>query len=130
MDWVVDGDTFDLQGERIRIHGIDAPEAGQTCIQDGRRVSFGRQATWHLRRLVGISTPRCRRLELDRYGRTVAICLVGDVDLGAEMVRAGLARDYRQYSAGLYAKEEAEARAAGRGVWSASCEPPWDWRRQ
>jgi endonuclease YncB( thermonuclease family) len=130
MAHVTDGDTFTHAGERIRIFGIDAPEGEQTCMKDGGRVRLGRQATWYLVRLVGLSTPRCQRIEVDRYGRTVAICMVGDVDLGAEMVRAGMAYDYRQHSAGTYAREEAEARAARRGVWSASCDLPWEWRRE
>jgi endonuclease YncB( thermonuclease family) len=129
MAHVTDGDTFVLGGERIRIWGIDAPEGGQTCLEDGRPVRLGRQATWHLVRLVGISAPSCRLIDIDRYGRSVSICMVDDLDLGAEMVRAGLAWDYRQYSDGTYAREEAEARAAGRGIWAATCDPPWEWRR-
>ena len=34
---VIDGDTIDIHGTRIRLHGIDAPESGQLCHIDGKR---------------------------------------------------------------------------------------------
>jgi len=34
---VMDGDTLDLHGKRIRLYGIDAPESLQSCSRDGRR---------------------------------------------------------------------------------------------
>lgn len=34
---VVDGDTIEVLGTRIRLHGIDAPESGQFCIADGNK---------------------------------------------------------------------------------------------
>ncbi len=32
---VIDGDTIEVAGERIRLHGIDAPESGQRCRRLG-----------------------------------------------------------------------------------------------
>ena len=64
----------------------------------------------------------------DRYGRDVARCSVGTVDLGAEQVRDGWALDWQHYSHGAYAGQEAEARASLNGIWSGTFENPWDWR--
>jgi len=33
---VIDGDTIEVHGQRIRIHGIDAPESRQLCRLDGK----------------------------------------------------------------------------------------------
>ena len=49
---VIDGDTIDVAGERIRLHGIDTPESRQTCGLDGRDVRCGKAATAALRRLT------------------------------------------------------------------------------
>ncbi len=42
---IIDGDTIDIAGERIRLHGIDAPESGQTCVADGVTWPCGQSAT-------------------------------------------------------------------------------------
>ncbi|WP_349257193.1 thermonuclease family protein [Vitreimonas sp.] len=70
---------------------------------------------------IGSQTVRCSIGEQDRYGRRVAQCSVGGTDLGERMVEVGWARDWRRYSGGRYADEEARARsgAGGSGDWNA-----------
>ncbi len=41
---VIDGDTIEVHGQRIRLHGIDAPEGHQLCFIDGKRWQCGRDA--------------------------------------------------------------------------------------
>ena len=77
---IADGDTMTINGERIRLFGIDAPERDQPG---------GHEATQELRRIVGRTTPRCEQVDVDRYGRTVALCAVAGVDLSLAMLRAG-----------------------------------------
>jgi endonuclease YncB( thermonuclease family) len=119
---VIDGDGLRIGGERIRLWGIDAPELDQECSRDQTVYPCGAEARDVLDRLLGAGMPSCQRLYDDAYGRTVARCSIAAVDLGAEMVRLGWAVDFRRYSNGAYADEEAKARAAKRGLWAGEFE--------
>lgn len=126
---VVDGDSLVIGNDRVRLHGIDAPELGQHC--EGRRrvpIPCGEMARNALVGLVGDQTVICAAKTVDRYRRTVAVCFAGDVDVGREMVRLGWATAFTRYSDD-YLDDEAEARAARRGFWGGSWERPADWRR-
>ena len=125
---VVDGDSLALAGERIRLHGIDAPESAQTCRASGARWRCGERATRGLRERIGARTVACEERDRDRYGRVVAVCRAGGVDLNAWMVAQGWALAYRRYSR-AYVDEEAAARSARRGLWRGDFVAPWDWRR-
>jgi endonuclease YncB( thermonuclease family) len=120
---VIDGDSIVVAGIEIRIYGIDAPEYRQTCVRSGRPWRCGLTATDAMRTLVAGREIRCRPREQDRYGRTVAICYAGGLDLGAAMVKGGHAVSY-----GAYQADERDARDARRGIWSSSFEMPAAWR--
>ena len=70
---------------------------------------------------------RCAGREHDRYGRLVATCTAGGIDLGGRLVAAGLAWAYVRYSEG-YVADEADARQRGLGLWRGPAEPPWEFR--
>ena len=91
---VIDGDTIDVAGERIRFHGIDAPESGQTCIAGGVTWPCGQRATAALVEFIGDSPVRCEGQGTDRYGRTIAACTVRGEDIEAWMVLNGWALAY------------------------------------
>jgi endonuclease YncB( thermonuclease family) len=123
---VIDGDTLKLSGTTYRLHGIDAPELHQTC---GGWIA-GEYAAAVLRGLLNDrSTIVCIPRSTDRYGRTVAICLADGVDVGAEMVRRGMAWAFTRYSTSYVDLEDA-ARADGLGVHAAHCRPAWDFRKE
>jgi endonuclease YncB( thermonuclease family) len=125
---VTDGDTIRVAGARIRLHGIDAPEASQTCnAAGGGTWACGREATRALRSAIAGHDVSCQPVTLDRYGRAVARCFVGTNDIQAHMVRQGLAWAFVKYSSD-YLPEEAEARAAHRGIWQADTQTAWDYR--
>lgn len=93
---VLDGDTFRLRGEsrRIRVWGLDAPEWNH---------QGGSSATSTLRSLISGKRLRCAILDIDRYGRLVAQCLLPDGrDIAAEMIRSGAAGEFCRYSRGYY----------------------------
>jgi endonuclease YncB( thermonuclease family) len=126
---VVDGDSLEIGTTHIRLFGVDAPEGRQSCTRGGREWACGAAAAAELRRLVGARAVACLGKDHDDYGRTVAVCTSGGTDLGAAMVRAGLALAYRHYSTD-YVADEAAAHAARRGVWAGDFTPPRDWRRE
>ncbi|WP_281023647.1 thermonuclease family protein [Minwuia sp. IMCC4030] len=125
---VIDGDTLEVRGERIRLHGIDAPESAQTCQAEGKAWRCGQQASFALADRIGRLPVRCETFQQDRYGRIIAICRRGRVDLNNWMVRMGWALAYRRYSTDYIAAEN-EAQQAGLGIWQGRFVPPWDWRR-
>jgi endonuclease YncB( thermonuclease family) len=125
---IIDGDSFEIGDVGVRLFGVDAPEGRQPCVREGREWQCGEAAAAELRRLVGSRDVVCRKRDEDTYGRIVAVCHSGTVDLGAAMVRAGLAVAYRRYSDD-YVDEERQAQAARRGVWAGTFASPEDWRR-
>ena len=127
---VIDGDSLEVAGARIRLFGIDAPEAHQQC-RDARGMDYpcGRAATRALAALVG-GQVSCTLVTHDRYERNVATCTSNGRDLGDAMVRAGHAIDYARHSGGRYETAERDARAAKRGIWAGTFEEPEAWRRR
>jgi len=127
---VIDGDTIEIHGQRIRLYGIDAPESRQECTQpDGTTWRCGQQAALALSDRIGRATVRCDPRDRDRYGRIIAICFKGTENLNRWMVVNGWAMAYRKYSLD-YAADEERAKRARLGIWSGTFEIPWDWRPQ
>ena len=115
---VVDGDTIhvlkktgDLAPIKIRVFGIDCPE---------RREPFYRKAKQFTADLVFRKTAKIEYRDTDRYGRTVAVVWIDGKDLGAELLKAGLAWWYRKYAPDRkdYGKLQRQARNSGVGIWS------------
>lgn len=124
---VVDGDTLEVAGERIRLHGIDAPESEQSCERDGLSYACGAAATDWLQQHVQTRPVRCEEEGRDRYGRLLAVCFAGDENLNKGMVEAGWALAYRRFST-RFLPEELDAIHARRGLWAGRFVPPWQWR--
>lgn len=122
---VIDGDSLWVADTEVRLFGIDAPELLQKCQRAGRHVPCGREAVEALRRMIAGREVSCRERDRDRYGRMVAVCHASGVDLGAAMVKEGLATAYGSYEA-----DEREARDARRGLWALDFERPAAWRER
>lgn len=121
---VNDGDSITLNGERIRLKGIDAPEYSQTCRKGEASYPCGQSSRDALVR--SISTSRrvdCSGWERDRYDRLLAVCTSGGVELNRRQVEEGWAVAY-----GDYADAEADAREKRLGLWAGTFERPRDWR--
>ncbi|SDH59180.1 MULTISPECIES: thermonuclease family protein [Bradyrhizobium] len=127
---VIDGDTIEIHGTRVRLFGIDAPEHDQLCSNPhGDPYRCGQVASNALAGFIGGQTVACVEVDRDRYKRTVAVCSVGKVDLADWMVRGGLAIDWPRYSKGDYAPAEAEARGKQIGMWGGRFVQPWRYRQ-
>lgn len=123
--YVIDGDTVVIGRRHIRLFGIDAFERDQTC----GRFQCGAEAAKGLRDLTHGQRLTCTQKDIDSYGRMVAICkLSSGLDIGGELVRRGLAVDYRRFTSD-YLDEEADAEAHKRGAWAYGFHSPLEYRR-
>lgn len=129
---VVDGDTLRIDGERVRLWGMDAPERKQACQISGQSVPIGQRATDTLRQILTNGPLRCDAKDRDRYGRTVSECWAGEVNVSDAMVRLGWAWALPRYSQERFLPAQEEAEHAGRGVWAghASCKAPARFRQE
>ena len=126
---IVDGDTLEIHGTRIRLWGVDAPESSQLCRgEDSLTYRCGAKSANDLDAFIAGRPVSCIPISLDQYGRTVATCSVGGADLGEWLVRNGLALDWPQYSKGKFDAIQREAEHAGRGMWAGSYVEPWLYR--
>ncbi len=126
---IIDGDTLEIHGTRIRLWGIDAPESSQLCRgEDSLQYRCGAKAANDLAAFIAGRPVTCIPISLDRYRRTVATCSVDGIDLGKWLVSSGLALDWPQYSRGKYDTAQQQAEHAGRGIWTGSYVDPWLYR--
>jgi endonuclease YncB( thermonuclease family)/flagellar motor protein MotB len=126
---IVDADTIEISGKRIRIWGVDAIENGQLCTTNDQIWDCAKDAASALNAHLTGQTVVCSPVSHDPVGRVVAKCTVGAGDLGEWLVGAGLALDYPEYSKGAYASDELKAKAQTLGVWRSTFIPPWEWRQ-
>jgi endonuclease YncB( thermonuclease family) len=126
---VIDGDTLELHGKKIRLFGIDAPESAQECENEaGRKWRCGQRAALVLSEKIGRSSVSCVEKDRDRYQRIVASCSIRNEDLNAWMVANGWALAYRQFSK-AYVPLEEQAQTQKAGIWGGRFVDPSDWRR-
>lgn len=120
-----DGDSLVVQGVRVRLFGVDAFEYDQMC----GRFACGQKARQTLGELVRGQDITCVRHDMDRYGRMVSVCTLADGrDVGAEMVKRGLAVAYRRFSM-AYLPQEKAAKAARAGAWAYGFQSPLQYRQ-
>jgi endonuclease YncB( thermonuclease family) len=126
---IIDGDTLEIHGTRIRLWGVDAPESNQFCRNDENlQFRCGAKAANELDAFIARRPVDCSPVSLDQYRRTVAVCSIDGVDLGAWLVGNGLALDWPTYSKGKYDAAQRDAEHAGRGLWTGSYVEPWLFR--
>ncbi|MHA6643635.1 thermonuclease family protein [Mesorhizobium sp. A623] len=128
---VIDGDTIEIHGERVRFNGIDAPESAQQCTDGGHnQYRCGAKAAHALAIWLAASSPTtCEFVSRDQYDRFVGNCTRANGDsVQRWLVRNGHAMDWPRYSKGVFASEQSAAKSAKLGIWRGEVQPPWEWR--
>ena len=126
----INADIIAMGKQRIILWGIDAPERSQVCFAKSKKWNCYDPALRTLEELVKRGEVSCTfKGEPDRLNRPYGVCLVGGVDISAEMVRAGVALAYADQSDD-YVEIQKEAIAAAVGLWQAvvKFDEPWKWR--
>ncbi|EAQ34549.1 succinoglycan biosynthesis protein ExoI [Nitrobacter sp. Nb-311A] len=123
---VIDGDTLEIRGQRIRLSGIDAPESDQLCRgDDSLQYRCGAKAANELDDHIAGRPVSCEGVGNDQYRRIVAVCTIEGEDVAMWLVGNGFAFDWPRYSKGKYTAAQKEAE---RGVWAGSFVVPWAYR--
>lgn len=114
---VLDGDSIVLNGEEIRLIGIDAPEWKQICyLSDEAEYECGEESKFALIEIIKNRQVTCNKVKKDIYKRSLSECFADDLNINLEMLRLGWAVSYYTEDA-LYIKAEQEAKDEGKGLW-------------
>jgi endonuclease YncB( thermonuclease family) len=125
---IVDGDTVEINGTKIRLQGIDAPETDQLCVDEkGSGWTCGLAARDELAKRFGDKPWTCQVAGHDKFGRSLGSCTADAESVEEWMVRTGWALAFVRYSR-AYEPSEAIAREAQSGLWAGAFVAPWDWR--
>ena len=124
---IIDGDTIEINNEKIRLLGIDAFEKKQDCSRkDGTKYKCGEVAMSNLSTIISEQSVRCEIEKKDRYKRWLATCYIGKLDINENMVINGNALSYMSKK---YKKAENDAKKVNAGAWVGEFDPPSEWRK-
>ena len=115
---IIDGDTIEINKEKIRFGGINSPERKEI----GYRLAKDKL----IEKIANNILTFVREKNKDKYRRTVAECFINGESLSSFMVKNGYACDYIYYSKGKYAKEQKYAKANKLGVWKIKYNTSWE----
>ena len=137
---VIDGDTIKINRKSIRLHGIDAPEMKQLCIDEDKKnyacglvsKKFLESFIKEVMKIKNYENVFCYYKELDRYKRIIGECFVGPkkiYSLNSAMTLSGNAVAYLRYS-DKYLDDQNKAKLEKKGIWSGIFIFPEEWRRK
>ncbi len=126
---MIDGDTIHIGKNKIRLHGIDAPERNQKCFTSNNEWDCGKESTNSLIGLINSRKVSCIILDQDRYKRDIGECYINNLNINKWMVQNGWALAYRYYSK-KYVEVENLAKENNSGLWVGEFENPWDFRKK
>ena len=124
---IIDGDSIEINNNKIRLLGIDAFEKKQECFRkNGNNYKCGKDSISALSKIISDQPIRCIAKKKDRYKRWLATCYIGDLDINENMVLYGYAFSYMSKK---YKDTENEAKKVKAGAWSGKFNYPWEWRK-
>jgi len=128
---VVDGDTIEVDGARVRIMDLDAPEVDQTCLlrDDGREWPCGRIAATILSEWISQYRVTCRTYGTDNAGRWLARCDVDTIDVATWMAGNGWGLPNQDCHCEAVRAWATFARSKRAGIWGSDFVMPWVWRK-
>ncbi|MFQ5954915.1 MAG: thermonuclease family protein, partial [Kiloniellales bacterium] len=126
---VIDGNTLEVAGTRVRLFGIEAPDLDQPCRLRGRARPCGVIARAALKDLTAGAELRCRPKGHDAAGRALATCTADGYDVAEGMVYTGWALALEAAPPRYHALQR-QAKKARRGLWLGEFVAPWEWRRR
>ncbi len=135
---VIDGDSLEINNNKIRLFGIDAPEKKQICKKPYLVISFfifhknyecGLMVANRLKKLINNKSIKCISKSKDRYDRYLSTCYLKKKDINAWLVKNGYAIAYRRYST-KYLIEEQHAKKNKLGIWEGIFQNPEEWRKK
>ena len=126
---VIDGDTIHIKNNKIRLHGIDAPEINQDCSYNNEDWKCGQLSKNFLLNLINLNVVNCQVKTVDKYKRYIAICFVNNLNINEMMVKNGWAIAYRYYSKD-YVDEELIAKKNKVGIWKGKFIEPYLFRQK
>lgn len=127
---VVDGDTIEIDGRRVDLFGIDAPERDQTCMHNGNAYECGLDAAYSLQKVIALSEKRPFCEDEGMPSRKPAlVCFADHENLSLLMLMRGYAVALPE-APFEYQEKQDQARFAGLGLWRGSFQSPAQWRRQ
>ncbi len=128
---VLSGSILALEGIKLKLFGIDAPDANQVCINRmNESYNCGVTAKEWLQEWLNGKEVSCHVLSKVERGWATASCFVDDnkYDVAAVIVNSGWAVAYPR-TTDVYVPYERQAAGARRGLWSGTFYKPWDWRK-
>lgn len=125
---VIDGDTIEVESNKFRLFGIDAPERGQPCRRNNVPYDCGGASKAHLEFILTGANVECEKNGKDRWGRYIGKCTADGEDISKLMIRHGWAVAYRKYSTD-YVQDEEFARSNKLGIWAKEFSIPSKWRK-
>ena len=115
---IIDGDTIEINKEKIRFGGINSPERNE--------VGYKLAKDNLTKKIINKTLICIREKNKDRYSRTVAECFINRESVSSFMVKKGYACDYVYYSKGKYAEEQKYAKANKLGIWEMKYDTSWE----
>ncbi len=128
MATVLDGDILSINGQKVRLYGIDSVEFHQYCYVNGKPWSCGTAAIRSMQTLVSVQPMVCTETGGSDGDRGIwARCDLGGLDVALDAVRNGFAVALRDQTSDYNAAED-EARTARKGIWESNFIEPWTYR--
>ena len=131
---VIDGDTLDVGGTRVRLAVVDTPERAQSCDLHNTPMACGEAARFVLQGMAEGRQVTCDLGPNKTHDRVVGLCRVDGEVLNLALLETGLGIVAERYlaewpdDAALMLAAEARARAARRGLWAMHAVTPSVWR--